>query len=366
MTEAGAATASAVWKGTLEQPSHVDFTTHMAITAFNSRSEVVSREVISGIPKVGGSPSEQVSLSSQSGIPTCVVCELGPLGPVPTVALSLPGVLGSPSSCDCEVGALPRPGTHFPCQAPETPSVGLPGVLINPACSSASSLGDSGLHSIIAPQVDAQIQNGDDLGCPCDQPDAIVIPSGSPAPASSLVAADRPLWPSVVKHNSPGGSKSFVDEDPARVSGDFGPNKDLDLMATDSLSPSISDAALLTSPNTQLSPVPISDVNDSSHSNLKSKNYGSQQQSSKRPGLPDKKPANKAQRQRIRPIKTHSSPTKEFFFLESHVRKTGTAIKASNSGNCSSRQQNPTGQSSHVSMENGHLQHGTNPAILPG
>ncbi|GMH06010.1 hypothetical protein Nepgr_007850 [Nepenthes gracilis] len=67
------------------------------------------------------------------------------------------------------------------------------------------------------------------------------------------------------------GSESSVDEDPARVSGNFGPNKDLGLMVTDSLSPSISDVALLTSPNTQLSPVPISDVNDSSHSDLKSK-----------------------------------------------------------------------------------------------
>ncbi|GMH30442.1 hypothetical protein Nepgr_032285 [Nepenthes gracilis] len=59
------------------------------------------------------------------------------------------------------------------------------------------------------------------------------------------------------------GSESSVDEDPARVSSDSGPNKDLGLMATNSLSPSISDAALLTSPNTQLSSVPISNVNDS-------------------------------------------------------------------------------------------------------
>ncbi|GMH27845.1 hypothetical protein Nepgr_029688 [Nepenthes gracilis] len=221
--------------------------------------------------KVGGPPSEQVSLSSLFGIPFRVACEIGPLGPVPNIAPSLPGVPGSPGSCACEVGASPRPGTHFPCQAPETPFVGLPAVLINPAYSSASSLGDSRLHSIIASQVDAQIQNGDDPGAPRDQPDAIVIPSGSPAPAGSLVAADRPLWSSVVKQDLPGGSESSVDKDPDRVSGDFGPNKDLGPMATDSLSPSISDAALLTSPNTQLSPVPISDVIDSSHSDLKSK-----------------------------------------------------------------------------------------------
>ncbi|GMH21306.1 hypothetical protein Nepgr_023148 [Nepenthes gracilis] len=80
---------------------------------------------------VGGSPSEQVSLSTHSRNPTSVVSELGPLGPVPTVALSLPGVPGSPGFCDGEVGASPRPKPHFPCQA--------------------SSLGDLGLYSDLAP-----------------------------------------------------------------------------------------------------------------------------------------------------------------------------------------------------------------------
>ncbi|GMH02016.1 hypothetical protein Nepgr_003855 [Nepenthes gracilis] len=322
-----------------------------------------------------------------------MVCEFGPLGPVPNVAPSLPGVPCSSGSCDCEVGVSPRPGAHFSYQALETPFVGLPGVLINPTCSSASSLGDSRLQSVIASQVDAQVQNGDDLGRPCDQPGAKVIPSGSPAPAGYLKPPCRspsrepgivvpppkssgefrvvgkirrnPTSPpnpsnpletpevevppfegparkdistantfsifqepspddpissednipmghqSVVNtmppSNDPGlippceylsavslkghrgqktldknlpvskskvsciGSESSVDEDPARVSGDLGPHKDLGLMATDSLSPSISDTALLTNLNTQLSPIPISKVNDSSHSDLKSK-----------------------------------------------------------------------------------------------
>ncbi|GMH11600.1 hypothetical protein Nepgr_013441 [Nepenthes gracilis] len=128
--------------------------------------------------RVGGSPSEQVSLSSQSGIPTRMVCELGPLGPVSTVALFLPSVPGSP------------------------------GVLINSACSSASSPEDPRLHSVIAPQADAQIQNGDDLGCPGDQPDAIVIPSGSPALADSLEPS--PDDPILSKDNIPKGHQSVV------------------------------------------------------------------------------------------------------------------------------------------------------------
>ncbi|GMH06008.1 hypothetical protein Nepgr_007848 [Nepenthes gracilis] len=130
--------------------------------------------VSADIPRwVGGSPSGQVSLSSQSGIPTRVVCELGPLGPVSTVALSLPGVPGS--QVLVIVRLAPRLGPRL--TSPARPL----------------------RLRLLACQVDTQIQIGDDLGCPCDQPDAIVIPSGSPAPAGSLVAADRPLWSSVVK-----------------------------------------------------------------------------------------------------------------------------------------------------------------------
>ncbi|GMH30443.1 hypothetical protein Nepgr_032286 [Nepenthes gracilis] len=72
----------------------------------------------------GTSPPVELLLS----VPPKAICpvSLGDLIPNEGSAYDNELILDLPGSCDCEVGTSPRPGTHFPYQAPETPSVGLP------------------------------------------------------------------------------------------------------------------------------------------------------------------------------------------------------------------------------------------------
>ncbi|GMH14611.1 hypothetical protein Nepgr_016452 [Nepenthes gracilis] len=150
--------------------------------------------------RLDSSPLQPVKL-------VCMDNVLGPLDSVPPLDDSILGVLGSSGTCDAGVGASPRSSPRSPCLDLGIPSNGLPRVPFDSATFPAPSSEITGRSGVIDPQGNTLLPNGVNPVRPYSQPGAPIIPSGSPAPASPMGAADcspRLLWSFVVKQNSPG------------------------------------------------------------------------------------------------------------------------------------------------------------------